>query len=705
MFISIRSKLAIIAFFSLCFCAIMVFLFSINEHRDLYHQSVEGNLDALSANMADDLLFNLAGDSDDFEISAELLQFVRYPHIRHAKVYDPNWQLIHQYIRPSDLSNPDSVVQVDSSLFKSLPVGTSIIDETLVNLRVIGETQLPVGYLIVAQDYLNPLEESRLNFFRRASPFVLLTIIITIFTSWWLYQRFLDPLIQLSRFAREVGNSKNYKMEFAVEGNDEIAQLGTDINNLLTVIDRENKINIEQNMTLLKQRESMRRMAEFDLLTDLPNRSHFMKLLDSELKECGKNSTDLAVLFFDVDGFKAVNDSFGHEAGDELLIEVSQIVDSCLRPTDVLARLGGDEFLIMLPNIKSSKTSRLVAKRILEKLEDPLQINGWEIQSGVSIGIAHAKEAEYLKTQLIANADLAMYVSKENGKGKFTEFQQDMLAHSKRKLDIANSIAAALATNELTVHYQLKLSANGKVNGAEALARWTSPTLGFISPGEFIPIAEKSGNIHAITNWLIRQVFQDLGSLREICGKDFVVSLNISSHDLEDSNFINSIRGAIFEHNIDITKVQFEITESSYLDNFERANQFFNEIRQMGGTIALDDFGTGYSSLSYLTRICIDTLKVDRMFVSQMEESDSDEAILQTIFELARRLGLKTCSEGIETVEQASYLVGQGCDQLQGFLFAKPEPLKNLDANFIQRIEDNFKATISHNKDDQLDSA
>lgn len=684
---SIRSKLVCISMASLSICATLVFYFSLNEHRNLYRDSVESNLDALGANMADNLLLTMAGDYDEFSVSAELLQFERYPYIVYALVYDKQWKIINQYIRTQGLDAHDANDMTPEFDIEGLPLATSVLGSKLVNLSPIGERQFPEGFLLVVQDFVGPLEESRKSFFRRVLPFVLLTISISTFLALWLGKKFLEPLIKLSQFTRKVEETQNYQLHCQIEGNDEIAELAKDINQLLKTIDRENKINSEQKLKLLQQRESMRQMAEYDILTNLPNRSSFMQELQKKLGECKAAGTDLGVLFFDVDSFKDINDSFGHEIGDELLITVGQYVKGCLGENDVLARLGGDEFLVLVPEFAGQYASVDMAKKILGLLEKPCLLQGWEISVCVSIGIAYAQEVDYDKSQLVANADLAMYHSKEHGKGNYTEFQPTMLEHSRRRTKIANLISSALNQNEFNINYQLKISSEGKINGAEALLRWTSAELGFISPGEFIPIAEKSGKIQEITRWVINRVFQDLSSLSNLCGSDFVVSLNISSQDLDDQNFIDVIHRAIALHGVDITKVQFEITESSYLDNFDKANQFFSEIAKIGGSIALDDFGTGYSSLSYLTKISIDTLKIDRLFIKQLGTSEKDTAVLQAILELAHRLGLKTCSEGIETPEQAEYLVAQGCDQLQGFFFARPRCLDDISIEYLEEVK------------------
>ncbi|GAB2701669.1 putative bifunctional diguanylate cyclase/phosphodiesterase [Aliiglaciecola aliphaticivorans] len=407
-----------------------------------------------------------------------------------------------------------------------------------------------------------------------------------------------------------------------------------------------------------------------------------MEILKLELARSQRENEDLAIMFFDVDGFKGVNDTLGHETGDLLLKAVATKVKSFLRPGDILARLGGDEFLIMIPHLNNSLIAVNIANRIIEGMLTPIEINSWDIQTGVSIGIAKATDAEFDINTFISNADIAMYASKEKGKGSYTVFHKRMLEENRRKVQIANLITNAIAKDEFDIHYQLKISSQGSIKGLEALLRWKNDELGNISPAEFIPIAEQGGKVKAITRWLVEKVFQDMSVLQSLVDHDLVVSLNISSHDLQDRNFIHFIKKNLSIYNVNIQNIQFEMTESSYLENFDSANQFFSNIRKMGGSIALDDFGTGYSSLSYLTKIEIDTLKIDRMFVMQHDSSGKDTVVLQTILDLGHRLGLQICSEGVETADQANYLILNGSDEMQGYYFAKPMPLAKLPDAF-----------------------
>jgi diguanylate cyclase (GGDEF)-like protein len=681
---SIRYKFIIITTVLIILSANLVFFLAINEHESLYRQSVQQNLDAMSSNISDNLLRIMSDQVDLFSITTELLSFERYEYIKFVNVFDANWELIQPYVHPNYLTLENFKPELIDVKVKELPFGVTSTNEGLVALKAIGEEQFPIGYLLIVQDFKKPLDESKLSLFYSAVPFVVLIIVLTIIISFWIYQHLLNPLLQLSYFTQKVEKTTNYKLQYRVSSNDEVSQLGNDINTLLQTIDSQIQTNHKHTAQLLEQTHSMERLANYDILTGLPNRMYFMELLKLELTHSKNNGQNISIMFFDVDSFKGVNDTLGHETGDKLLQAVSHKVKSYLRENDIIARLGGDEFLIMLPSIDKQSIVINIAENIIRGMQEPFSIHEWDISTGISMGIASAKEAQFNINTLISNADIAMYASKDKGKGSYTVFHHKMLEDNKRKVQVANLISHAIAHNEFEVFYQLKISNEGDVKGLEALIRWQSEVLGFVSPGEFIPIAEQAGKIKAITQWVIAQVFKDMQILKKLISDDILVSMNLSSHDLKDHNFIHVVKSKLLSHEINIANIQFEITESSYLENFESANEFFNQIKQMGGSIALDDFGTGYSSLSYLTKIEIDTLKIDRMFVNQYASSGKDAAVLQAIIDLGQRLDLRVCSEGIETADQANYLISHGSHEMQGYYFAKPVCISQLPQAIIK---------------------
>lgn len=691
---SIRYKLIAITTLFIVVCTTTVFLFSIQQHEYLYRQSVEKHLTAMAENMADDLVLILEDLTPQRRatIAAELKRFERYEFVRDARVFDAAWQPLYRYIPPTPPVATDA--QFEQTLLRTLPdqpaPGVLKTRQGLLAVKRIGEPANALGYLAVGHDVGAPLQQSRWQLVVRSSPMILTAIGIAVLASMWVYHRLLSPLEKLSRFTRKVEQTGNYQLKMDLAGRDEVSQLAQDINKLMQAVHNEAQINKKQTEVLLAQQKSMQRLANFDVLTGLPNRMFFMDMLRIELARSKRQKRELAIMFVDVDGFKEVNDTLGHDAGDQLLIAVAREIGQCLRESDILSRLGGDEFLIMMPDLHDPLTAYSIANRIIRALQQPLNINGWSVIAGVSIGIARATDAEFDINTFISNADVAMYASKERGKGTVTEFHQGLLAESRRRLKIAGLIHQALGNQEFTIHYQPKVAANGRVDGFEALIRWFNSELGDIPPGEFIPIAEQGGKMQAITRWVIDRVFQDVDALRVLAGDQVLVSLNVSSHDLKNLDLIGLIQQKLGQYQVSIDNIQLEITESSYLDNFDSANEFFAGIRMMGGSIALDDFGIGYSSLSYLTKINIDTLKIDRAFVCGYDTSRRDTIILKTILELADKMGLVVCSEGVETAAQAEFILSQGQHTMQGFFFADPVPIEKL-AGAVEMAQTRFR--------------
>jgi EAL domain-containing protein (putative c-di-GMP-specific phosphodiesterase class I) len=349
-----------------------------------------------------------------------------------------------------------------------------------------------------------------------------------------------------------------------------------------------------------------------------------------------------------------------------------------LRDGDIISRLGGDEFLILLHNEPNDIMLIEIAERLVRELNIPFDINAWEVQIGVSVGIAKASDSNFNLSEFVSNADIAMYRSKSAGRGIHTIFAPDMMEDNKRKLLIANSIISAAKNNEFTLYYQAKVAPDETIVGYEALIRWNSESLGHVSPSEFIPIAEQSGKILPITKWVLDRVCQDFETVQRLQPTDTTISVNLSAYDIKNPALIEFIKNLFTKYDIEPSLLEFEVTESAYLENLEMAHDFITKLKAIGSTIALDDFGTGYSSLSYLTQINFNTLKIDKQFVDDLNVSERGTLITKTIIQMAKHLNLKICAEGVETREQANFLIENGCHQLQGYFYSKPKSLEKL---------------------------
>ena len=680
MFSSIKTTLIALMISAILIVSFSVLIFAVSEHEALYLKAVESDLDALSTNMADDIVGLMANDPDPFELELKLLLLDRYDNVKYASILDAEGKAVYLYY--GQAVAPEDQTSLPAREFDpgSIQPGMSETEGELVALKLIGEARLPLGYLLIVNDIRGPLDQSRRALLFNVAPLALVVVTLAIMAAFLLHHKMLSPLTRLSRFARDVERTKDYRLRIEVAGQNEVAVLGHNINRMMSTINSETDKNLKHTRKLIEQRKAMERLANFDSLTGLPNRQFFMESLSIELTRARRAGQDVALMFFDLDGFKGVNDSFGHETGDLLLIEVSKRIKDHMRGGDLISRLGGDEFLILVHNDPDEFTLVNIADRIIEGLQKPFSIKNWEINTGVSIGIARASDAGYDLSKFVSNADVAMYRSKMTGRGVYTLFAEEMMEDAKRKLQIANSIGAAIENDEFALVYQGKVSPEADLIGFEANLRWFSPKLGAVFPNEFIPIAEQSGKMASVTRWVLERLCRDMPQVHEIVGKKLTVSVNLSALDLKKPGLFEFVEGLIAKYQIDPAWLEFEVTESAYLENFDMASDFFQAASQTGCSLALDDFGTGYSSLSYLTKIPINTLKIDRQFVHNLSVSEKDMLVTKAIIGMARRLKLKICAEGVETREQFNFLVESGCDQIQGYLFFKPVLLRDLSA-------------------------
>ena len=416
----------------------------------------------------------------------------------------------------------------------------------------------------------------------------------------------------------------------------------------------------------------IRRLAHYDLLTNLPNRALLSDRIEFMLGRSKRNDEQFALMFLDLDRFKNVNDSLGHLIGDELLIQLAGRLKSTLREEDTVSRLGGDEFILLIPETDSDGAAR-VATKLLELTARPYHIGPHELTCTSSIGVAlYPTDGDSFEA-LSMCADTAMYRAKKAGRNTFRFFTNEMQKSSARALQIENSLRRALESGELSLVYQPQLSlADNRIIGTEALLRWKHPGLGQISPAEFIPIAEDSGLILPIGEWVLRTAVRQMRAWLDAGLPIELISVNLSAIQFRQSSLIQNITKILVEENLPAEYLELELTESTAMDNPTAAMAIIDSLHELGIRMAIDDFGTGYSSMSYLKRLRANRLKIDQSFVQDLFSNPEDEAIVTAIISLAGILGLRTIAEGVETVEQLEFLRAKGCDEIQGYLFGKP---------------------------------
>ncbi|MDH5471821.1 MAG: EAL domain-containing protein [Gammaproteobacteria bacterium] len=435
--------------------------------------------------------------------------------------------------------------------------------------------------------------------------------------------------------------------------------------------------------------EIIRFQAYHDMLTRLPNRTLLKDRLNQAISHSRRNHSKLAVMFLDLDRFKVVNDTLGHLIGDQLLQSVSVRLKKCLREGDTLARIGGDEFTLLLPEIHGPKCSEMVAEKIISSLEHPFNINGHEFFVSTSIGIAHYPDDGSTMETLIKHADIAMYSVKGNGKNGYRFYADHMNEVYSNHMSLETDMRRALSQGQFKISYQPQINIEtGEVFAMEALIRWDHPERGSISPYEFISLAEETGLILPIGEWVLRNACAELKRWREAGLSNIRIAINISACQLEQDHIVKTIIDILHENNIPGEMLEIEITENVIMKDIENGINKLTQLSNHGINIAIDDFGTGYSSLSYLKRLPIDTLKIDRSFVHDMQNSDEDASIIKAIIAMARGLGLNIISEGVETKEQLELLKAWRCKNMQGFLFSRP--IKQNDAiNFLKSSAEN----------------
>ncbi|NWF37459.1 EAL domain-containing protein [Mariprofundus sp. KV] len=433
--------------------------------------------------------------------------------------------------------------------------------------------------------------------------------------------------------------------------------------------------------------EEIRQLAYYDAVTGLPNRTLFKEHLKVAIKQAARNGTKVAVMFLDLDNFKRINDSLGHDAGDQLLEEVSNRLTRSIRPSDLagserddgnghsLARLGGDEFTVMLSDIEDIRHISLIAERILASLNEPVMLSGNRVVVTSSIGISVYPEDGENIDLLLKHADAAMYQVKYKGRNGVFFYDDDLRIQSQSRIQLEGELYKALKNDEMTLFYQPKVDAvTQTVVGFEALIRWIHPERGMVSPIDFIPVAEESGLIIPMGKWIIKTACKQHQAWRATGAEPVVISVNISCHQFTDHSLVSAVKEILAETGMDPTYLEFEITESILMQDADAAMRVLKELKEMGLKLSIDDFGTGYSSMSYLKHFPIDILKVDRSFIMDIPENEQDATITKAIISLAKALELGVVAEGVETTEQLQFLCDCECDQIQGYLFSPPLP-------------------------------
>lgn len=424
-----------------------------------------------------------------------------------------------------------------------------------------------------------------------------------------------------------------------------------------------------------RMEEEIRYQAHHDDLTDLPNRKLFIEILGIDLAEARRHRKRLAILFLDLDRFKEINDTLGHAAGDQLLIEVAGRLRHTIREADTVARVGGDEFSILISDFANIEDINIIARKTLNSFLQPYVIAGHELHVTTSIGISIYPDDSEEKEALLKYADIAMYHAKEIGKNNYQFYNPDINIRSIERMRLENRLRQTLEREELVVYYQPQVNlGTSRITGAEALVRWRHPELGLLSPAQFIPVAEETGFIVSLDEWVLRIACMQAKSWQETGYPPTRVTVNLSTRQFQQANFVEKVSSILKETELEPDFLEIEITENTAMQNIERTVANLSKLNEMGVSFSIDDFGTGYSSLNHLKKLPLQKLKIDKSFIRGLGEDLNDQAIVNAVIAMAHNMNLQVVAEGVETREQLSFLQGNNCDGMQGFLFSEPLP-------------------------------
>lgn len=562
------------------------------------------------------------------------------------------------------ISTPESYQKVLAKIRNEKPHLLNLSDHLTLVRPILLDSQ-SIGTVILHADTRNM--RSRLSSILLTATIILL---IAAVMAWLLSMRLQgiisNPILLLVETMRNVSTTKDFTLRVRKFGDDEVGRLYDGFNEMLQEIE-------ERNVVLQQRQEHLQELAHFDTLTRLPNRVLFHDRLRQAMNLALRNDQLISVMFLDLDSFKDINDTLGHRIGDLLLQQAADRMSIVLRDCDTVARLGGDEFTIFNQNIKSVTNARRVAQKLLDLFDIPFKLEGQQTYVTCSIGVTmFPADGDNMDT-LLMNADVAMYHAKADGKNTFKLYSPDMNQLASERLALQNDLRKALDLQQLYLHFQPKFDAfSAKIKGVEALLRWKHPERGLISPEKFIPLAEESGVIGSITEWVLYTACRQAKLWHTAGYGPVCMAVNLSAYSLKRNNATAMVQHVLAETGLPPELLELELTESMLIETDHQAANTLHALKALGITIAIDDFGTGYSSLSYLHRFPIDALKIDRSFVWNMHRSENDLAIVNAIIAMGHSLKLQVIAEGVETEEQLQTLKTCGCETIQGYLLGKP---------------------------------
>lgn len=665
----LKSKLNIALLLSSGIAATLLFMLMLMNTVYNLRQEVVSQISILTevtaTNSAAALVFN------DPKSAADTLAALRVkPEIMAAEIYDSSNQRFASY-RSAKVSTDFKVEEANRNYFW---------DPILSVSHFIVVDKEPIGHVRVLADLSSQLAIVADQILALAIATVI-SLAVTLLIANRFRTMIAAPIEQVANTAKAIAHDQDFSRRVPQAGSDEVGQLIDAFNHMVGQIeDRELRLKDElQHRKLTEQK--LEKLAHYDTLTGLPNRYLFQQVLALTLERARNLGNQVALFFVDLDNFKLVNDSLGHATGDMLLKILSKRLTKCVRGSDIVSRLGGDEFTVIIDQVKGPEHLSEIADKLAAAIAQAVELKDIEFQTTASIGIAlfpnDATDAE----SLVRNADTAMYVAKSRGRSNFQFFSAKMNERANKRLIIESHLRRAIENNELFLMYQPQVDfATGRIVGAEALLRWMSPELGAVGPAEFIPVAEETGMIQQIGDFVMESACRQAKRWVDDEGISLRIAVNVSIRQFSAKLFVNNIQALLASIGLPVELLELELTESCIMDNVEDTLIKIRKLHELGIRLSIDDFGTGYSSMTYLKQLPVSQLKVDQSFVRGIPESSEDMEIVRAVLHLSQGLKLESLAEGVETAEQACFLAKEGCMIAQGYYFSRPVSVDEITA-------------------------
>ncbi|MCP4598038.1 EAL domain-containing protein [Neptuniibacter sp.] len=671
----IRKKLTILLFISSCSVLLVATIgFAVSDwinSRNVLVNHLQSQASVVGNNSVSALLFN------DRESATGTLSSLR-----------EEVNIVAAYLYDGDKAEFASFKRLDHLPSASWPTDRSgLVDGFLYTKHEIHWENEQLGYVVLYSE-MESWQQQQLERVMALAWLFLGALIVAIFIANTAQSVITTPILKLADTVRNITRTRDYQLRADKVSHDEIGTLADDFNEMLHQIQSrdselqqardhlEDKVR-ERTDELYELTKKLEHQAFHDPLTGLANRAMLDESLQGAINFAQRQGQQLSLFFLDLDRFKGINDSLGHDVGDKLLINLGRKLKQNLRSSDTLVRLGGDEFAVLLQDTTPREAAD-VAQKLIEAISEPVDVDGYNLQVTTSIGISVYPEDGNTASAILKNADTAMYSSKEAGRNQFSFYAREMNERTERRMRLENKLRTAVRHSHFEVYYQPKWDCRSlKPIGLEALIRWNDAEEGFISPAEFIPLAEDCGLIGMIDQWVMKTACNELLELYD--GKpELLLSVNYSAAHFLRKDVSQQVTEMLAETGYPADKLELEITETVIASEMEGIYEQLGEIRELGVEISIDDFGVAYSSLSRLKQLPLNTLKIDRSFIQDIGQDDDDEVIVRTIIDMAHNLNLKVVAEGVETEHQYQFVNRYGCDAVQGFLFGKPHPLTEL---------------------------